>query len=84
MFKPAPIDKNFVPYTKRPRGKYSAGRFVDGGGGKGRSGAHVVPQGEDDCPKHKFHCGQRCLTRNGYCNSSGDCVPPERLSCPPY
>jgi hypothetical protein len=41
----APIDKNFVPYTKRPRNIYNSSLFVDGGRGKGRSSARIALQG---------------------------------------
>jgi hypothetical protein len=44
MFKPAPIDKDFVPYTKRPVLRRNAGLFVDGARGRGRGGARVLPQ----------------------------------------
>lgn len=55
MFIPAPIDRDFVPYTKRPVLKRNAGLFVDGTGGRGRGVSGVVPQSalawEGDCSK---------------------------------
>ena len=41
MFTPAPIDKNFVPYSKRPVLMNNAGLFVDGAAGKGRGRSRV-------------------------------------------
>jgi len=35
MFKPDPIDNDFVPYTRRLRTKRNARLFVDGGRGRG-------------------------------------------------
>ena len=43
MFTPAPIDKNFVPYT-RPVLMNNAGLFVDGAAGKCRGRSRVAPQ----------------------------------------
>jgi hypothetical protein len=43
MFLPAPIDKDFVPYTKRPVLKRNAGLFIYGAA-RGSFGARVVPQ----------------------------------------
>ena len=44
MFKPDPIDTRFVPYTKRPRGKYNAALFVEGGKGRAPRSARVEQQ----------------------------------------
>lgn len=44
MFVPAPIDKDFLPYTMRSVLKRNAGLFVDGAAGKNRGGSRVVPQ----------------------------------------
>ena len=44
MFAPALIDRDFVPYTKRPVLRRNAALFVDGSGGRGHGAARVVPQ----------------------------------------
>jgi hypothetical protein len=72
VFRSAPIDKDFVPYTKRPALKRNAGLFVDGGRGRGRSVPRVLPQSvwEGDCSK---------LPPNAYCYI-GSCIQGKRLT----
>jgi hypothetical protein len=74
MFVPAPIDYDFVPYTKRAARSRNAELFVDSSGGKGRGGPRVVPQiiscsGKSDCwgPCHTFPNGTHLYCRNGEC-----------------
>ena len=76
MFVPAPIDKSFVPYTKRPMLRRNAGLFVDGGAGRGR----VVPQvascaRKPDCtPCHRFPDGTQLYCLNYECvGTERDC-----------
>jgi hypothetical protein len=47
MFVPAPIDKNFVPHTRRPVLRRNAGLFVDAGAGGNAGISRVVPQSRD-------------------------------------
>ena len=73
MFKPAPIDNHFVPYTKRSRGKFNAPLFVDGGRGRRRAEARAAPQAasfEDPCP-HGQAC-KPCIGRPGWCTSDAE------------
>jgi hypothetical protein len=55
MYTPVSVDKDFVPYTKRPVLKRNAGLFVDGAAGRGGSVPRVFPQSsppwEGDCSK---------------------------------
>jgi hypothetical protein len=44
MFVPAPIDRDFVPHTKRPILQRNARLFVSANAGRGRGGARVVLQ----------------------------------------
>jgi hypothetical protein len=61
MFVPAPIDNDFVPYTKRSMMLRNAGLFVDGAATKGRGGSRVVPQQQNPCVgKHNIPCGDAC------------------------
>jgi hypothetical protein len=67
MFAPAPIDNDFVPYTKRPVLKRNAGLFVDGTAGRGRGTPRVVPQQQIPCVQHCMNrttdglrCGANC------------------------
>lgn len=69
----APIDRNFVPYTKRPVFRRNAGLFVDGKGG-GRGASRVVPQGVDIntgmyCADKQdgVPCGPDAVCVNGFC-----------------
>lgn len=72
MFVPAPIDRDFVPYTKRAVLKHNAGLFVDGVAGRGRGTARVVPQ---QCPTSCYNlpdgtpCGANCTgsCRGNWC-----------------
>jgi hypothetical protein len=73
MFVPAPIDKDFVPYTKRPVLKQNAGLFVDGAAGRGRATPRVVLQ-QIPCTsycKDKTTDGMRCGP-----NCAGTCFGP--------
>jgi hypothetical protein len=47
MFVPAPIDRNFKPYTKRHVLKRNAALFVSGTGGNGGGALRVVPQSQE-------------------------------------
>ncbi len=49
MFVPAPIDKEYVPYTMRSVQRRNAGRFVDGAVSGARGGPRVVQQQLDEC-----------------------------------
>jgi hypothetical protein len=76
MFTPAPIDKDFVPYTKRPVLKRNAGLFVDGGRGRGRGGARVVPQNRECAGQWNgkpcgYYPGMYCC--DGECKFGLDC-----------
>jgi hypothetical protein len=55
MFVPALMDKDFVPYTKRPVLKRNAGLFVDGAAGRRRGTVRVAPQ--------QIPCVQQCIDR---------------------
>ena len=84
MFEPAPIDREFLPYTKRPVLKANVGLFVDGAAGRGRGAARVVPQvascaGKRNCwgPCHIFPDGTAL-----YC-MDGECVATE-AQCSPW
>lgn len=79
MFVPAPIDKDFVPYTKRPVLKRNAGLFVDGGKSKRGSGARVALQ-QAPCVQHcmgrttdGMQCGANCA---GTCQGPTCVLPP--------
>ncbi len=79
MFVPTPIDKNFVPYTKRPVLKRNAGLFV-GAGGKGRGASRAILQQSTG-----LECGGKpdCVTSCGpyaVC-VKGSCVPIELSGC---
>jgi hypothetical protein len=74
MFVPAPNDKNFVPYTKRPVLPHNAALFIDAGGG----GARVVLQSMECAGKP---AGTRCGTLRCpdgrpmlACNGNGGCT----------
>jgi len=71
MSAPVSIDKDFVPYTKRPVLIRNAGLFVDGATGRGRSVPRVLPQSvwEGDCSK---------LAPNAPCYI-GSCIQGKRL-----
>jgi hypothetical protein len=63
----ARIDKDFVPFTKRPILRRNAGLFVDGSG-RGRGGARVLAQtGECTGPQDN---GKACGP-----NGAGRCTP---------
>jgi hypothetical protein len=66
MFVPAPIDSDFLPYTKRPVLKRNAGLFVDGTARRGR-GARVVPQ--------NYQCGPNDIGKACGVNNAGICCP---------
>jgi hypothetical protein len=78
MFAPAPIDSDFVPYTKRPVLKRNAGLFVDGVG-RGRGTPRVVPQQVACIPYCKdrttdgMRCGANCA---GICSGPTCVLPP--------
>jgi hypothetical protein len=59
MFVPAPIEKDFVPYTKRSVLRRNAGLFVDGTFGRGRTGSRVVPQ-QGQCSNGPADNGKQC------------------------
>ena len=73
MFTPAPMDESFVPYTQRPMRKNNSRLFVNGGKGRGRGAARVIPQsaecaGRDGAPCGPFYNGRQwgvCV--NGEC-----------------
>jgi hypothetical protein len=44
MFVPAPIDKHFVPHTRRAVCPSNAGLFVDGAGRRSSGAPSVTPQ----------------------------------------
>ncbi len=79
MFRLAPIDEGFVPYSRCAVRKHNAGLFV-GGGKRGRDSTVVLQQG----------CGFRCDTSPCRpfmaCAGPGDiCVPcsdPSVADCP--
>jgi hypothetical protein len=81
MFVPVPIDKNYVPFTKRPVLRRNAGLFVDPPASQGRGAARVVPQ-SSDCAGQPV--GTRCgmvYTSGGQryqrtCTSDGQCDGP--------
>ncbi len=82
MFVPAPIDNNYVPYTKRSVLKRNAGLFVDGSRGRARRAGRVAPQtspfvgGPCDNLATCQLCGPRGKDRDHdmVCNSEGNCV----------
>ena len=57
MFVPAPIDKDFVPYTKRRILRRNAGLFVDAGGSRGGGAPRVVPQSQCAGQPNGTPCG---------------------------
>jgi hypothetical protein len=68
MFVPAPIDKDFVPYTKRPLLKRNVGLFVDGAAGRSRGAPRVMAQQQNPCVgKHGVLCGDACGFPGMYC-----------------
>jgi hypothetical protein len=74
MFVPNPIDKNYIPYTKRPVLRRNAGLFVDGKSRGSRSSGRVVPQiaecagKPDGTPCGPLYNGRRLLScQNGEC-----------------
>jgi hypothetical protein len=73
MLAPAPIDSDFVPYTKRRVLKRNAGLFVDGAG-RGRATPRVTLQQL----AWNFPCVQNCDgTTDGRCcgtNGAGRCL----------
>lgn len=86
MFTPAPMDESFVPYTKRPIRKNNSRLFVNGGKGRSRGAARVVPQMRmyDPCPPG-WEC-QRCLNDQGWCSPKGQarvCLTDRSPDCPP-
>jgi hypothetical protein len=68
MFTPAPIDKDFIPYNRRPVMKHNAGLFVDSSG-RGSGASRVVPQNLDQCAGKPdcTPCGFGGQCHNGYC-----------------
>jgi hypothetical protein len=69
MLAPALIDRDFVPYTRRPIFRRNAALFVDGSAGKGGGGSRVVPQCLTSCePRNQgMPCGVGCQGKcNGY------------------
>jgi hypothetical protein len=92
MFVPAPIDRNYIPYTKRPVLPRNQGLFVDATGGGRRGAPFVVPQlvaqHEADCStlpqgaicKVYPTCinGRRLVLK---CNASKGCTDPEYVAC---
>jgi hypothetical protein len=77
MFVPAPIDHDFVPYTKRAMRGRNSGLFVENSRSAGGNAPRVVPQiigcsGKPDCwgPCHTFPDGTRLYCRNGECVST--------------
>ncbi len=81
MFTPAPIDKDFVPYNKRPVLKRNAGLFVDGTGGRGRGASRVVPQSIDCAGQSTGTACGVVYTSGGQqyrrtCSSDGECTGP--------
>jgi hypothetical protein len=71
MFKPAPIDQNYRPYTHRSRGKNNGGLLVDGDKSDnhdaGRRSAHQMQVSLASCDD-KFDCWP------GYACVHGECV----------
>lgn len=58
MYTPAPIDKDFVPYSKRPVLRRNAGLFVDGAAKRDSGASRVVPQNPQCAGKPNFtSCG---------------------------
>jgi hypothetical protein len=72
MFGTSPIDKNFVPYTKRPVLRRNAGLFVrtTGGGGRAARGALVAPQNTGCAGKAN---GTPCGSYPGMACCDGEC-----------
>jgi hypothetical protein len=75
MLAPAPIDSDFVPYTKRRVLRRNAGLFVDGTG-RGRATPRVVLRGciwppVQNCDKELGTDG-RCCGTNGTGTCYGD------------
>lgn len=77
MFRPNPIDEDFVPYTQRLVLANNADLFVDRGQGGGV--AHVAPQQGYFTPGECRRPGQRCgAGLTGVCDEYLECVAPRR------
>jgi hypothetical protein len=84
MFKPAPIDLAFTPYTHRRRLRKNAGLFVEGRRAARSMAARVVLQTRrnfDPCPDPSYYC-KKCAHGVGYCDSQGYCQPTLPPECP--
>jgi hypothetical protein len=85
MFVPAPIERNYVPYTKRPVLRRNAGLFVDPSAAGRQGGASRVILQSSDCAGQPVgtQCGmvyvsdgqryRRTCTADGQCD--GPLVP---------
>jgi len=73
MFIPAPIDKNFVPYTmyRKPAGSRA---HVADGGGQYRHSSDVVPQANLQCTPDctRSWCPQGYVCVDGACRNPSD------------
>jgi hypothetical protein len=77
MFVPAPIDKDFIPYTKRPVLRRNAALFVDGKAGSSNpiSASRVVPQIAECAGKPSgTPCGPLYNGRRLLSCQDGECV----------
>jgi hypothetical protein len=80
MFVPDPIDRNYVPYTKRPVLRSNAALFVDSGARRKGSAARAVPQQSSECVVPGTRCGM-VYTSGGQryqrtCGADGQCDGP--------
>lgn len=82
MYVPGPIDKSYVPHTKRPVLRGTAALFVDPSSRRTGSASLVVPQQSSECAV--LPQGSRCgvvYTSNGQkyqrtCGADGQCDGP--------
>jgi hypothetical protein len=73
MFVPIPIDRDFVPHTKKPVLRRNAGLFVDGKAGGNAGTSRVVPQIAECAGKRD---GTPCGPFPGMVCIEGECVFP--------
>ena len=71
MFVPAPIDRNFVPHTKRLVLRHNAGLFVDGKAGRDANSSRVALQIAECAGKRD---GTPCGPFPGMVCEDGECV----------
>jgi hypothetical protein len=78
MFKLDPIDRDFVPFSKRLVLANDEDFFVDGGAGAGRASSVML----QDLACKNVPCGGTCTTGRGKCDSNGFCVLYGPVDCP--